>query len=88
MDDSARWGYATTMGGDIQTIEDARAEFADLVRTQRLNALWFLSSAADPQFDAPQAERYLAAIAQHGNREVWQRARRLQTWRSRYFKPA
>ena len=80
--------YATVMCGDIQTIEDARAEFEDLVKSERLNALWFLSPSAAPHFDDPQAERYLAAIAQHGNREVWQRARRLQTWRSRHFKPA
>ena len=76
------------MCGNIQTIEDARAEFADLVRSQRLNALWFLSPSVDPQFDDPQAARYLAAIAQHGDREVWRRARRLLTWRSRHLRPA
>ena len=65
---------------------DARREFAELVAEQAAACLWFLREPGKITLADPAAETVLEAIVHHGNRAAWQRAKRLQAWRSRNLK--
>jgi len=65
---------------------DANREFADLLRTMHLRALWFIAPDARIDIEAPEAARILEAITKSGDREAWLRARKLLTWRLQHCK--
>ncbi|MDT8390951.1 MAG: hypothetical protein RRC34_10630 [Lentisphaeria bacterium] len=68
------------------SLVDANREFADLVKTVRLRALWFIAPHARIDIGAPEADRILQAITQSGDRSAWLRARKLMSWRSQHCK--
>jgi len=70
----------------MPSVSDANREFADLVRTVRLRALWFIAPDAQLDIGAPEADRILLAITRAGDRTAWLRARKLLAWRSQHCK--
>ncbi len=70
----------------LEGASEANREFADLVDSLRLRALWYLAPDVRVEITRPEADRILNAIARAGDRAAWLRARRLQAWRSLHCK--
>ena len=58
-----------------------------LVEANRLQCLWFMREDYLPQ-SAPEADRVLAEIELHGDRQAWAEARTLRAWLSRTINAA
>ena len=74
------------VAAEIQIPEEIRREFDALVESQSATCLWFMRNPAQISLADPAAEPVLAAIVRHGTQPAWQRAKRLQAWRSTHIK--
>lgn len=58
-----------------------------LVEANRLQCLWFMREDYLPE-SAPEADRILAEIELHGDRQAWAEARKIRAWLSRTINAA
>ena len=58
-----------------------------LVEANRLQCLWFMREDYLPE-SVPEADRVLAEIELHGDRQAWAEARTLRAWLSQTIKAA
>ena len=64
------------------TLEQAQQAFAELIQSQRENALWFLRDGSSISIQQPEADAILESMVRVADRSTWLEIRRLKAWRS------
>lgn len=66
--------------GSRRGVDETLRQVRALAKRERLRCLWFMRD--DPVSDVNSAREVLRKVAQYGDREAFQEARRLQAWLS------